>query len=525
MSERPDGRSIARDAVQAAKRARLTETLRLHHPRKLFLALESGIPEEISWALGGLLLASCPADAASGLPAIERLDRPTLADVASLVRNPHLLRALFPVVAVVPGPPSASPLFPGVPSSAQTCALGVAHWRQAWLVLRNMSLMPENESSLAQSAALRLVLVRTLRSAFREYEHEPPLTLAEVLAAAGEGATGDGAAKAVMMADTSPNESVQGQCTISPYCVRGFRHCGRGGPCKIIQPSLRDSGRRVPPADGNEALPPPKFEVTPALSPPALSLRYDPLAHVAAAETLGNMCRQIRLEELGGGSSGSAELCDVLSSLACCAEAPLSGMAIEAIGARAPMRAWHRPSFRLPKGPLRAYRTLTIALALPLSRVVAGRLSSIDSNEPTLCQMALASPALVSAICAAINELPAAASATDDSAALAPPPSALQEAAVEALVTLSNGSSLTLRLGLANERMLIPRLLRLLGAPGSAPAHVSRRAAQVLVNLADAPECHDALRQHAWMMMHMALHDPMLASPLISEVLDLLGEK
>ena len=316
-------------AAVSAKRARLTETLRLHHPRKLFLALESNIAEEISWALGGLLLSSCPADAAGGLPAIERLDRPTLADVASLVRNPYLLRALLPVVAVVPGPASSSPLFPAVPSSVHTRSLGLAHWRQAWLVLRNMSLMPENETPLAQNPALRLVLVRTLRSAFRAHEHEPPLTLAQVLACAGEGT-----AKPAAVSDI---DKQQGQCTISTYCSRGYRHGGRGGPCKIVQPSMRDGTprERAAPDSDEQPLPSPSgASVTSALlppAPPALAHRYDPLAHIAAAETLSNMCRQIRLDELG--SSGSAELCELLSTLARCAEAPLSGMAIEAIGA------------------------------------------------------------------------------------------------------------------------------------------------------------------------------------------------
>ena len=129
-----------------------------------------------------------------------------------------------------------------------------------------------------------------------------------------------------------------------------------------------------------------------------------------------------------------------------------------------------------------------------------GRLSSIDSNEPALCQMALANPAVLSVLCVALSEHPVvsgvAGAATADEPALGPPSGALQEAAVESLVSLTNGSSQKLRLTLANERMLIPRLLRLLGAPGTAPVHVSRRAAQILVNLADSPACHDALRKH-----------------------------
>ena len=73
--------------------------------------------------------------------------------------------------------------------------------------------------------------------------------------------------------------------------------------------------------------------------------------------------------------------------------------------------------------------------------------------------------------------------------------------------------------------MLVPRLLRLISAPASTPAHVSRRAAQVLLNLADSAECHDALRQYEWLMVHMALHDTQTAAPLVGEVLDQLGER
>ena len=63
----------------------------------LLLALESGIPEELAWALNGLLLASCDGSAA----AVERLDRPLIYDTVSLVKNPQLLRALLPL-AVAP---------------------------------------------------------------------------------------------------------------------------------------------------------------------------------------------------------------------------------------------------------------------------------------------------------------------------------------------------------------------------------------------------------------------------------------
>ena len=57
--------------------------------------------------------------------------------------------------------------------------------------------------------------------------------------------------------------------------------------------------------------------------------------------------------------------------------------------------------------------------------------------------------------------------------------------------------------------------------PRNAPAR--RRAAQVLCNLAEAPECHDAIRQHEWMLMHFAMSDPTNAGPLTVEVLEILN--
>ena len=104
------------------------------------------------------------------------------------------------------------------------------------------------------------------------------------------------------------------------------------------------------------------------------------------------------------------------------------------------------------------------------------------------------------------------------------PQASLVDAALDALVTLSHGP-VPLRVALAHERLLLPRLVRLVSAPGSQPClHAVRRAAQVLANLADAPECHSALRPYEWMLVHVAMHDA-AASPLVSEVLDLLVER
>ena len=183
-----------------------------------------------------------------------------------------------------------------------------------------------------------------------------------------------------------------------------------------------------------------------------------------------------------------------------------------------------------------------------------GRLSTIDSNEPALCQMALEQPALLAALVSALSELPLGGSAEEaTSASLHVPPSYLQEAAVEALVTLTNGTSLQLRLLLASDRMLMPRLLKLMISQGDnktgqgnsqgIAAHVARRAAQIVSNLADSPECHDSLRIHEWIIAHIAWHDTEKEQPvgrgyseranpkaesigfLMSEVLELLSER
>ena len=50
------------------------------------------------------------------------------------------------------------------------------------------------------------------------------------------------------------------------------------------------------------------------------------------------------------------------------------------------------------------------------------------------------------------------------------------------------------------------------------------RSVQVLLHLASTAEAHDALRQYEWVLMHMAMHDP-VAGPAAGEVLELLGER
>ena len=214
------------------KRAKLAENLRTHTHRKVLLCLESGVPDDVSWALHGLLLASCPPENTSIVDrSVQPLGRDVLTDTVSLPRNPHLLRVLLPV-AVAPAQPAAAAaataLFPCTPGMAHTRALATAQWRQAWLVLRNMSLMSENESPLSQSTALRKLIVRTLRSAFRVHESDPPLAATELGFPGVGGHSGYGGDEVPL-----PYDPALGQCTLNPSCMRGYRHSGHGGLCRL----------------------------------------------------------------------------------------------------------------------------------------------------------------------------------------------------------------------------------------------------------------------------------------------------
>ena len=68
---------------------------------------------------------------------------------------------------------------------------------------------------------------------------------------------------------------------------------------------------------------------------------------------------------------------------------------------------------------------------------------------------------------------------------------------------------------------MLPRLFTLLQQPSF--AHITRRAAQVLLNLAGAPGNRDAFRQYEWALAHLALHpqQPPLSvvAPIIADVL------
>ena len=162
------------------KRIKLSETLRTYTHRKVLLCLESGVPEDVSWALSGLLVASCPPENTVIVDrSVQPVGRDMLTDTVSIPRNPHILATLLPLAAPPPQS-SSSALHPSPPGMATTKALMTAQWRQAWLVIRNMSLMSENEGPFSQCLPLRKLVLRTLRLAFTAHETEPPLVPAEL---------------------------------------------------------------------------------------------------------------------------------------------------------------------------------------------------------------------------------------------------------------------------------------------------------------------------------------------------------
>ena len=129
--------------VAGAKRVRLLQHVNQHGTRKVALALESTLPAEVSWGLGAVLQASCGLE---GHVASEKVEQ-----LASLSRNPALLPALLALALPEPPEEAHDVLRPCPPGAAQLRALGRLHRRQAWLCLRNMAHMPENEAALLQA--------------------------------------------------------------------------------------------------------------------------------------------------------------------------------------------------------------------------------------------------------------------------------------------------------------------------------------------------------------------------------------
>lgn len=264
-------------------------------PRKLALSLDSGQPAEVSWALETLLLASCPPDSSTVPDRLEPL--------VSFPRNPSLLRALLPHALPPPPGPEASPLLPTPPAHVTALRLRRLQQQQAWLLLRNASLMPENEAPLALSQPLRRLLFYTLRSALQEHERQPALTPRDVqLQDASEMGLCSSDTEATLLADMPT------QCALNPLCVRGFRHGGRGGPCKVVPPAAHSSilARQAERAVVTRATTHEYAErsrmmhggetCNPILSggsgPPLLSNAFDASVHGYAAEVFSTVCRQ-----------------------------------------------------------------------------------------------------------------------------------------------------------------------------------------------------------------------------------------
>ncbi|KAL1495264.1 hypothetical protein AB1Y20_017124 [Prymnesium parvum] len=382
------------------KRARCLADLHLWQPRKLPLALASRTPAEVSWALELLLAASCPADA-SAPP--DRLDA-----IASLPRLPALLPALLPLAA--PAGPAASPLAPHPPRLAHLAALSRLHRRQAWLLLRNLSLLADNEPSLAASPPLRQLLLSTCRAALAP--HPPP------------------------------------------------------------QPSA------------------------PHPHPPLLASDFDPSIHGYAAEVLSNLCRQLKLDEwgpdalIGGEPCTAARLCSLLASLLLSAEP---------------------------------------ALVLPTIEAFA-RLAVVEENEVHLMRLIEEEPAVITVFANALSGQAEVGRDTQDAQLAA---QFAQEAALECLYSLSSlslapphsAAVLSAKAALARAPSLLPRLLGLLQQP--TPPHLSRRAAQLLLNLASAPANHALFRPYEWVFAYFALHPQAethtAVAPIAADILTELG--
>lgn len=145
------------------------------------------------------------------------------------------------------------------------------------------------------------------------------------------------------------------------------------------------------------------------------------------------------------------------------------------------------------------------SLVVPAIESLA-RLSAVDQNEPHLHALFAAEPSVASVL-------------VDHLEPEADPLAPLLEAALDTLCVLS-AAALPLRLHLAKERSLLPRLLTLLGSPAS-QAH-SRRAAIILHNLTSAPGNHNAFRPYEAGLLGLAMNPPgetgANAGTLISEV-------
>ena len=437
-------RGTADTEAAAAKRAKLLQHIGRHGARSLTLALESTLPAGVTWALTSALHASCGAEGNSTSEKLEAL--------VNLTKNPPLLGALLPLALPEAADEAQDALRPCPPNEAQLRALKKLHRRQAWLVLRNMSLIADNEGPMLQSAPLRALLIHTLQRGFHEAEPLPPLTRAVV-----ELAEPDDSAAAESSAPVRESYGGRGRARArSAYGVRG-RYPKAAGIASSSAASTLVVNVEAGTGPGREV--------------PLLSEEFEPRLHGLAAEVLSNICRQARLDDLlvrlpaDAALSSSMpenvpELCGLLTQL---------------------------------------LRSGEVALAMPAVEAAA-RLCAVDHNESHLHAMFAAEPSLASVFIASLEPEDA------NGGALPPDDRArLQEAALDVLCVFS-AAALPLRLHLARERSLLPRLLALVG--GTNPQGASRRAAAVLNNLASAPGNHNAFRPYEGALAGFAMHPP-----------------
>ena len=439
-------RGNADTEAAAAKRSRLLQHIGRHGARKVTLALESTLPAEVTWGLNSALHASCGVEGNSTSEKLEAL--------VNLTKNPALLGALLPLALPEAADEAQDVLRPCPPSEAQLRALRKLHRRQAWLALRNMSLITDNEGPMLQSAPLRALLIHTLQRGFHEAEPLPPLTLAVVeLAEPDDSAAAESSVPVVQYGGRGRARAR------SAYGVRGRYPKPAGDAASSSAASTLVLNVEAGTGPGRDV--------------PLLSEEFEPRLHGLAAEVLSNICRQARLDDLlvrlpaDAALSSSMpenvpELCGLLAQLLRCGDPALCTPAVEAVS----------------------------------------RLCAVDHNESHLHAMFAAEPSLASVFVASLDPEEASGGGPlqpDDRARL-------QEAALDVLCVFS-AAALPLRLHLARERSLLPRLLALVGG-GSNLQSASRRAAAVLHNLASAPGNHNAFRPYEGALAGLAMHPP-----------------
>ena len=481
------------------KRARLTlhagRALQQHGQRKLNLALESGLPSELAWALRVLLVATTAPD--TPLPPVGTMghvERRCLDLAVNLPRNPTLLSLLLPLAL----PPAAEP---GGPAASAATELARLQWRQTWLVLRNLSLAPENETKACGSRPFRALVLHTLRRAIHPHDLRPPLSAhalraedAAITRAAAEGAEAELSA-------------LPSQCQLNPLCTRGYRHGGRGGPCRIPRPKpaadddkAAGRGKLMPPLPsgsgrGQSAAAPRPTPADDACAggdglPLLLSGSHDAHVTACAADAFSCLCRQTRPSDWVDADgaldlpASLHELGALLASLSQLGEPALVGPVIEGLA------------------KLVAHEDCLDGVAAAERR----------AEPPLLSALADAPGALASIVCAA--------SCRGGFVVLGEAGAAfVQEAALELLHALASACAPARRRLIAE----MPTLVALLSP--AAGGLINKKAAAVLQVLVDTPANHAAFRPHEPTLGYLATHCPAEGgSHANAQILEMLRE-